>query len=88
MEDVSNKLRTQVYKDFYGQILKENKLFKLNFSQDLIEDLTTEMKEMLFGPGEIIFQRGEMDERLFFLNNGRVELYLEGELQQGTNAKD
>lgn len=35
------------------------------------------MKEMICRPGEIIFTYNECDNRIFFINKGEVELFLE-----------
>lgn len=35
------------------------------------------MKEIICRPGEIIFSINECDNRIFFINKGEVELFLE-----------
>ena len=35
------------------------------------------MEETLYGPGEIIFKKGENDKKIFFIVKGSVELYME-----------
>ncbi len=30
------------------------------------------MNEVLYGPGEILFSKGDLDERLFFIQKGEV----------------
>ena len=35
------------------------------------------MEETLYGPGEIIFKKGEIDKKIFFIVKGSVELYME-----------
>ena len=35
------------------------------------------MEETLYGPGEIIFKKGETDKKIFFIVKGSVELYME-----------
>ena len=35
------------------------------------------MKEIICRPGEIIFTMSEIDNRIFFINKGEVELFLE-----------
>jgi hypothetical protein len=52
--EVSDKLRKEVYTDFYGKILRKEKFFKLNFSDKFLNDLTHEMKEVIYGPDEFI----------------------------------
>ena len=37
---MSSSLKDEILKDFFGKILKENKLFALNFSQKFLEILS------------------------------------------------
>lgn len=60
----------------YTKILNDQKVFKLNFSQDFILDMSLKMKEIRFGPEEIIFLENEYLDRLFFIIKGQVELFV------------
>lgn len=33
------------------------------------------MKEMVLGPGEILFNQGDEDRRLFFIKKGEIEFF-------------
>jgi CRP-like cAMP-binding protein len=57
--------------------LLNSKIFKFNFSIAFLNELTLKVKEALYGPGEIIFTSGEADRRIFYINKGKVELFLE-----------
>ena len=35
------------------------------------------MEQTLYGPGEIIFKKGETDKKIFFIVKGSVEFYME-----------
>ena len=50
---VSDDLRIQIQKEYYGKILKKYKLFSLNFSEEAILKLSVCMKEKTMRPGEI-----------------------------------
>jgi hypothetical protein len=43
------------------------------------------MKEILFGPGEIIYSVGDTDERIFHIHKGTIELYLEKGIPEKRN---
>ena len=45
-------------------------MFKFNFTENALNDLTLQMKEVLYGPGEIIYTYGEIDNRIFYINKG------------------
>ena len=33
------------------------------------------MKEIVFGPGEIVFNKGSIDNRLYFIKKGEIEFF-------------
>jgi CRP-like cAMP-binding protein len=35
------------------------------------------MKEFIYGSGEVIFTQGDLDTRIFFIQQGNVELYID-----------
>ena len=70
MKKISKKLRDEVYKDFFGKILSNSKIFKFNFSEGFLNELTLKIREVLYGPGEVIFTEGEKDHRIFYINKG------------------
>jgi len=72
-----NKVRDEIYKDFFGKILQDSKIFKFNFTEPFLKELTVQMKEIICRPGEIVFSCNETDNRIFFINKGEVELFLE-----------
>jgi CRP-like cAMP-binding protein len=72
-----NKVRDEIYKDFFGKILLDSKMFKFNFSEPFLRELTVQMKEIICRPGEVVFSLNEADNRIFFINKGEVELFLE-----------
>lgn len=77
LKKMSKKLSEDIYKDFFGSILQKSKIFKFNFSEPFLKELTLIMKEIICRPGEMIFSSKEVDNRIFFINKGYVELYLE-----------
>jgi len=42
--------------DIYGRILNNQKLFYLNFSQNVIRNLALVVKEKTLGPEEILYE--------------------------------
>jgi CRP-like cAMP-binding protein len=53
------------------------KILKFNFSQEFLQELSLFTKESLYGNGEIIFSKGDLDDKLYFIFKGSVELYIE-----------
>lgn len=70
-------LRDDVYIEFFGSFLQKSYPFRAGFSKELLEDLSLQMQEVLYGPGEVIYSKGEADDRIFFVVRGNVELFQE-----------
>ncbi|KAL4512189.1 hypothetical protein ABPG72_005191 [Tetrahymena utriculariae] len=75
INQISKNLKSQIYNDYYGKILMQDKSFSLNFSKESIQKLSLRIQEKLYGPGEIIFEQEEQDYRLYYLMEGECEFY-------------
>lgn len=75
IDKLSLNLKKELYHDFYGRILSSSTYIKKNFSQEAIYALSEIMKEKRFKDDEIIFDQGEMDDKLYFVRRGTVILY-------------
>ena len=83
LNTVSEKIKNQVYINFYGRILNQTMIFKQNFSDKFLESLALIMKEKIYGPGEIIYNQFDKDQKIFFIVEGEVQLLHEnGNLTQ------
>ncbi|EAR83914.2 cation channel family protein (macronuclear) [Tetrahymena thermophila SB210] len=69
-------LKNELASEMYIKILNDQKVFRLNFSQGFIADLSLKMKEKRLGPEELIFQERDYLDRLYFLIKGQVELFV------------
>ena len=56
---VSKSVREDFLKEYYGKILNKYKYFNINFSKNFLNDVCIKMKEMTFGPGEIIYSSND-----------------------------
>lgn len=77
LNSISKNLREEVQRDYFCKILLKSSLFTDNFSIKCLEQVALNMEETLYGPGEIIFKKGESDKKIFFIVKGSVELYME-----------
>ncbi|KAL4475002.1 hypothetical protein ABPG74_001698 [Tetrahymena malaccensis] len=75
INQISKNLKSQIYNEYYGKILMQDKSFSLNFSKESIQKLSLRIQEKLYGPGEIIFEQEEQDYRLYYLMKGECEFY-------------
>ena len=55
LNKLSNELRLQVKKDYFGKTLQSSMFLTSNFSADLINSLTWKMKEQFYRKGEFVF---------------------------------
>ncbi|EAR96305.2 cyclic nucleotide-binding domain protein (macronuclear) [Tetrahymena thermophila SB210] len=76
LEQIPLSLKEDVYQDIYGKLLRQNKVFNLNFSLEFLDKLALKMKEKRFGPEEIIYREGDEGNTLYFLIKGNVQLFL------------
>ncbi|KAL4463636.1 hypothetical protein ABPG73_007513 [Tetrahymena malaccensis] len=74
LDNLTLTLRNQIKIEFYGRILQNYKLFNLNFSQDVRQELCLHMKEIILQPGEILYDIGQTNDKIFFLHKGSVEI--------------
>ncbi|KAL4479648.1 hypothetical protein ABPG72_004244 [Tetrahymena utriculariae] len=74
LDNLTLTLRNQIKIEFYGRILQNYKLFNLNFSQDVRQELCLHMKEIILQPGEILYDIGQSNDKIFFLHRGSVEI--------------
>ena len=75
LKSIPVNLREEVLNDFFGKILYEQEVFKTNFSKEFLAKLILKMGEIVFGPGEIVFNKGSNDKRLYFIKKGDIELF-------------
>ncbi|KAL4447012.1 hypothetical protein ABPG74_014984 [Tetrahymena malaccensis] len=80
--NLSEDLQRQIKRDFYGTILNQYKILNFNFTPQCLADLALRMQECYYGPGEIIYSQNNLDDRIFFVAKGRVELFIETSQKQ------
>jgi len=60
-----------VYSDAYGRVLKQKKIFSLNFSQPFLKELSLLMRERRLGPEEELFKVNEMSDSIYIVMKGK-----------------
>jgi CRP-like cAMP-binding protein len=65
-----------VKKEYFGRLIKNSEMMKLNFSNSFLDELCLKMKEVTLSPDEILYSTGQIDRRLIFINKGIIEDYV------------
>ncbi|KAL4438081.1 hypothetical protein ABPG74_016860 [Tetrahymena malaccensis] len=74
VKKLSPYLQQQININSYYPFLKNSNYFKLNFKDSILISASLKMKELTFGPGQIIFKQNDQDNRLFYILKGEVQL--------------
>ena len=76
LDKLSNSLKLEVLTDIYVKILRSKKIFYLNFSSEFLQELAPRMKEKRFMPEEIILNDAEVNDKIYIIMQGSVEMFL------------
>ena len=75
IDKLSDSLREELLLEANGSILKRINFFSLNFSEETLRKTMMIMKEKKFTPGDVIFEKGDLQEtKLYIIKTGEVEL--------------
>ncbi|EAR98948.2 cyclic nucleotide-binding domain protein (macronuclear) [Tetrahymena thermophila SB210] len=74
VQKLSPYLQQQINMNSYYPFLNKTTIFKLNFKDSVLVNASLKMKELTFGPGQIIFNQNDCDNRLFYILKGEVQL--------------
>ncbi|EAR98954.3 cation channel family protein (macronuclear) [Tetrahymena thermophila SB210] len=74
VQKLSPYLQKQIKINSYYPFLKKINYFKLNFKDSILVSASLKIKEITFGPGQIIFNQNDYDNRLYFILKGEVQL--------------
>ncbi|KAL4438080.1 hypothetical protein ABPG74_016859 [Tetrahymena malaccensis] len=74
VQKLSPYLQKQIKINSYYPFLKKINYFKLNFKDSILVNASLQIKELTFGPSQIIFHQNDFDNRLYFILKGEVQL--------------
>ncbi|KAL4490760.1 hypothetical protein ABPG72_021814 [Tetrahymena utriculariae] len=70
---LSPKLQEEIIQEANSQILQKFNIFQY-FSQLSINKLVFQMKEIIVSPGEVIFSEGDIDDSIYLITSGQIEI--------------
>ena len=86
IKKLSESIKEELLIEANGAVIRDIKLFSLNFSEDTLRKTVLIMKEIRFTPGDIIFNRNDYNNKdLYLIRKGAVELFLYNEFNQCTS---
>jgi len=86
IKKLSESIKEELLIEANGTVIRDIKLFSLNFSEDTLRKTVLIMKEIRFTPGDIIFNKNEYNNKdLYLIRKGAVELFLYNEFTQSVS---
>lgn len=71
--DLPDSLKADVVIHLNMEILEKVPIFR-GSSNEFIRELVVELRPVVYTPGDYVFRRGELGERMYFVSKGRVEI--------------
>lgn len=90
IEKLSDSLKEELLLEANGPLIRDLKMFTLNFSEELLRSMIPLLKEVRYMPGDILFMKEDHDEEdiaLYVIRKGKIEIFLEDENSQTTVLK-
>ena len=79
---LSVSLKNEMILSSHFEMLKNIPFFFMNFSEDTLNKISYEMKEVNFTPGEIIYNQNDTnDPCIYIIRNGNVEIFVNHEIK-------
>ena len=75
---LTNNLKSELFHEIHGKILKNISMISENFSKNVIKNLSWKIEEIQMPPNEIIYNINDNDHSLYILKSGEVELFFPG----------
>ena len=86
IKKLSDSIKEELLIEAHGSVIRDVKLFSLNFSEDTLRKTVLIMKEIRYTPGDIIFNQNDYNNKdLYLIRKGMVELFIENESHQGNS---
>ncbi|CAG9318440.1 unnamed protein product [Blepharisma stoltei] len=71
---LSEPLRDEIYAHIHGVIIKLCPIFE-KYEAHFISQLTRALESETYAPGDTVIEEGEMSSKMYFIQNGRVDIY-------------
>ena len=77
-DKLSDSLKEELLLEANASILRELRMFSLNFSEELLRNTVPLLKEVRFTPGDIIYMKDNPESKdLYIIRKGKVEIFID-----------
>ncbi len=74
LEKLGEDLKQRVLQDMYLKLLKEQNFLSKNFSERFLQELSLNIKERNYIPGEILYKENDINQKFILIIKGNIEL--------------
>lgn len=71
---LSEPLKDEIYAFIHGVVIKICMIFTI-YEEHFISQLTKTLETETFAPGDIVIEEGEMSSKMYFIQNGKIDIY-------------
>lgn len=71
---LSEPLRDEIYAHIHGVVIKICLIFTI-YEEHFLSQLTKTLESETYAPGDIIIEEGEMSSKIYFIQNGKIDIY-------------
>lgn len=76
-EKLSKGLQKEIILNSYASVLKQSDFLCTNFSEEFLKNIVFKMKQKICMPDESIFVEGQIDDKMYFLTQGKAQVYFD-----------
>jgi hypothetical protein len=71
---LSEPLRDEIYAHIHGVVIKVCTIFN-EYEPHFLSQLSKALETETYGPGDTVIEEGEMSSKIYFIQNGKVDIY-------------
>ncbi|KAL4480439.1 hypothetical protein ABPG74_020955 [Tetrahymena malaccensis] len=77
IQQLPDQLKKEIQSKLYQNLFLNKKFFSLNFSKEFLYSLSLKIQEDVLHPRQVLYQKNEYPQRLYFVLNGKIEIFFD-----------
>ncbi|EAR95256.3 cation channel family protein (macronuclear) [Tetrahymena thermophila SB210] len=77
IHQLPDQLKKEIQSKLYQNLFLNKKFFSLNFSKEFLHSLSLKIQEDVLHPRQVLYQKNEYPQRLYFILNGKIEIFFD-----------